>query len=511
MYGKLIFGSVFGLFALAQTQGALAADSTVPGDFATIQEAIDDAGTGPGDKITVSGPHAEDGVVIGKSVTIAGDGIGLTTITLGVGAIGFRPEADGVTIEDMTIQGGLQAIRFEKAGGTIDGAQIMGVRMLDQSSRGVEVHNATTVTNLLVDQSEFVGGGHGLRVSSSGHLDGVEFRDSTFDGNTIGIYVANDGGTSTAKNILVTGSTFQNIAVGQGTAIFVEELQDAVIEQNQFIDNRRDIQIFKWYQAAVPVSDVVIRNNTMTGTTNAVFAIFNAHHTSGQTMFDGVRFSNNTATGIGMGAVFAGAHSTFQNADPSDGGVGWDTVAIRCNTFLGIPPANAEGVRFFNTGVAVGEELGGASIDVSKNWWGTTDESEVAALLQIPAITDYLPILDAAPTVACDSIIDIKPGSDPNGINPKNKGVIPVAILTTPDFDATTVDISTVRFGPSEASPARPGRVEDVDGDGDDDMIFHFRTQATGIVKGDTEACLTGMTLGGESIAGCDTVKTVGK
>jgi len=43
--------------------------------------------------------------------------------------------------------------------------------------------------------------------------------------------------------------------------------------------------------------------------------------------------------------------------------------------------------------------------------------------------------------------IDIKPGSYPNSINPNSNGVIPVAILTTPSFDATTVDPLSVKFG----------------------------------------------------------------
>ena len=51
-------------------------------------------------------------------------------------------------------------------------------------------------------------------------------------------------------------------------------------------------------------------------------------------------------------------------------------------------------------------------------------------------------------------MIDIKPSSYPNSINPKNKGVIPVAVLTTDDFDAQVVDGRTVRFGPNEAEPA---------------------------------------------------------
>ena len=99
--------------------------------------------------------------------------------------------------------------------------------------------------------------------------------------------------------------------------------------------------------------------------------------------------------------------------------------------------------------------------------------------------------------------IDIKPGSDPNSVNPKSKGVIPVAILTTDAFDATAVDGSTVRFGPSEASPTHGiGHFEDVDGDGDTDWVGHFRTQVTGITCGDSSASLTGHTLGGQGFEG---------
>src|SRR5439155_24889907 len=107
--------------------------------------------------------------------------------------------------------------------------------------------------------------------------------------------------------------------------------------------------------------------------------------------------------------------------------------------------------------------------------------------------------------------IDIKPGTFPNSINPRSKGVIPVAILTTDTFDATAVDQTTVRFGPNgtEAAPVQSA-LEDVDGDGDTDMILHFKTQDTGIVCGDTSASLTGETFGGQAIEGSDSIKTVG-
>jgi len=106
--------------------------------------------------------------------------------------------------------------------------------------------------------------------------------------------------------------------------------------------------------------------------------------------------------------------------------------------------------------------------------------------------------------------IDIKPGSDPNSVNPRSNGVIPVAVLGSIDFDATQVDYSTVTFGPDGAAPAHDGHVEDVDDDGYMDAVFHFRTQETGIVCGDTEATLNGEIFDGTLITGTDTVNTVG-
>jgi hypothetical protein len=43
--------------------------------------------------------------------------------------------------------------------------------------------------------------------------------------------------------------------------------------------------------------------------------------------------------------------------------------------------------------------------------------------------------------------VDIKPGSTLNPIDLSNKGLVPVAIVTTESFDATSVDPNTVCFG----------------------------------------------------------------
>jgi DNA-binding beta-propeller fold protein YncE len=107
--------------------------------------------------------------------------------------------------------------------------------------------------------------------------------------------------------------------------------------------------------------------------------------------------------------------------------------------------------------------------------------------------------------------IDIKPGAFPNSIQPKSKGVIPVAIMTTAAFDATSVDIATVRFGATgtEAAPVQSSPT-DLDGDGKTDLILHFATESTGIGCGCITASLTGKTLGGQKLRGADSVSTVG-
>jgi hypothetical protein len=104
--------------------------------------------------------------------------------------------------------------------------------------------------------------------------------------------------------------------------------------------------------------------------------------------------------------------------------------------------------------------------------------------------------------------IDIKPNDFPNSINLKNKGNVPVAILSSPTFDAATVDQGTVEFAGAPALSIG-GSPEDVNGDGLMDLVLHFSTQSLNIKSGDTEACLTGETLSGQEFKGCDSVNIV--
>jgi uncharacterized repeat protein (TIGR01451 family) len=131
-------------------------------------------------------------------------------------------------------------------------------------------------------------------------------------------------------------------------------------------------------------------------------------------------------------------------------------------------------------------------------------------------------------------VLNIKPGSFPNSINPHNRGVIPLAVLTTTagqygtpvSFDATKINPLSVRFGPRSVVEAGGGAVEahgrghvedsfELDErtrDGDRDMVLHFRTQQTGIQPGHTEACVKGSftdNTGTHAFFGCDSIRTV--
>ena len=89
--------------------------------------------------------------------------------------------------------------------------------------------------------------------------------------------------------------------------------------------------------------------------------------------------------------------------------------------------------------------------------------------------------------------------------------MIPVAILTTDTFDATTVDPLSVRFRPKGAKEVhKKGHIEDINHDGEPDLVLHFKTQATGIKCGDTSASLTGETVDGDPVQGSDAIQTVG-
>ena len=111
----------------------------------------------------------------------------------------------------------------------------------------------------------------------------------------------------------------------------------------------------------------------------------------------------------------------------------------------------------------------------------------------------------AGPTVV---EIDIRPGRYPNTINLKRRKNIWVAVLSSENFDATTIDPASVRIGPAGAGINANPRVVDIDGDQADDLKLRFKVSEIGISCGDTELSLSASTFDGTEIAGTDSIVT---
>lgn len=108
--------------------------------------------------------------------------------------------------------------------------------------------------------------------------------------------------------------------------------------------------------------------------------------------------------------------------------------------------------------------------------------------------------------------IDIKPGSYPNSINLGSNGVVPVAILSSAEFDATTVNPETVIIAGAGVAIRGKGdkyltSVEDVNGDGLLDLSMKVETENldAGQLQGGM-AILIGETYNGMEIEGGDEI-----
>ena len=107
--------------------------------------------------------------------------------------------------------------------------------------------------------------------------------------------------------------------------------------------------------------------------------------------------------------------------------------------------------------------------------------------------------------------VDVKPGDAKTTIEPNRGGMLPVAILSTAQFDASTVDPASLRVGPTgtEAEIFRSMQ-EDVNRDKRTDLLLLVRLQDMNVKCGDRAIRLTGKTKGGMEIEGAEAVTTEG-
>ena len=107
--------------------------------------------------------------------------------------------------------------------------------------------------------------------------------------------------------------------------------------------------------------------------------------------------------------------------------------------------------------------------------------------------------------------IDIRPGNPNNRINLQSNGLLPVAIFSTPEFDATTIDPATVTLAGAAIRTLRNGRRlvlrVDRNRDGIRDLLAFFPIQELELTVQNQTAVLRGRTVDGTRIRGENSVQ----
>jgi len=110
--------------------------------------------------------------------------------------------------------------------------------------------------------------------------------------------------------------------------------------------------------------------------------------------------------------------------------------------------------------------------------------------------------------------IDIKPGNkQETKINPKAKGVVPVALLSSATFDALKIDQSSLKFGATgeESSLAHCQKDgKDVNGDGLLDLVCHFDNERADFDESIVEGTVKGKSGDGKRFKGHGHLKVFG-
>lgn len=119
----------------------------------------------------------------------------------------------------------------------------------------------------------------------------------------------------------------------------------------------------------------------------------------------------------------------------------------------------------------------------------------------VPGQGDFEGVLDAVVPLLVD--VDVQ-----GRMCDRGRGVVPVVLRTTTSFDAATVDHATVTFGDAREAhvdkrTGAPRRhLEDADGDGDLDLVFHFRSSETGLACDTDVVPFRGRTYDGQPVTG---------
>ena len=558
----LYFGILISCVLIYSTPAAASVLYVGSGGYSSIQSAVNASFSG--DTVVVApGLYNENLIVNVSDLLLVSEEFQTTGIVtkdftqLNANGLGSAVKimANGVVFKGFTVHNYTAGISIENCSAVIDNCIIYNTGVTGVNPRGIDAYLAQSsqayveiTNNEIYDNTRsdewLSSGGRGINVSSNkaGELCTVFIDNNTIYGNDQrGISVAHISATITNNFLHDNGVYYKNRNYNVGIVLAFNKgnvlIQDNTIINVQagnpvyaggiylFADTKPGYGYEPGYYGIITIDNNIIDTGScapgisLNGPNDETFDIYITNNTiSGTTV---IPWSLEELGGLyvwNMNTSYIAYVDVIENNTLTDNNIGLfvrrtDVGSLRNNNIYGND----------NFGAYYHKKAIQGYLDATFNWWG--DESGPSGgvgdpLTGTPAEGNgdsisanilFDPWLQAPYSEFIPIQIDIKPGSDPNSINIKSKGRIPVAVLSTPSFDAVSVDTETVRFGRTGSeAPAVHSALEDIDADGDLDLIFHFKREETGIQCGDSVAYLTGKTFSNESFEGSDTVKITG-
>jgi hypothetical protein len=126
----------------------------------------------------------------------------------------------------------------------------------------------------------------------------------------------------------------------------------------------------------------------------------------------------------------------------------------------------------------------------------------------LPSLGYGITVSDDGATTFVPVKIAVQPGSEVPAVNLKSQAKLPVAVLSSSGFDATQLDLASVRLGSTgtETAPIAHHQ-EDVNGDGVPDMLLKFEVQQLHAHCNSRTLSLKALTSGGQVILGQQAVQ----